>query len=249
MRLRAAVRAGFQRLGYDITKLAYAEPEFPLDFDDQSKATIRAVREFTMTPDARIFALCESVRHVVRTDLPGAIVECGVWRGGSMMAAARTLVDERNTGRDLFLFDTFEGMSPPTESDTRHDGVGAAALLADGDSEYWCRAGLPDVRRNIASTGYPAERTHFVMGRVEETIPENAPAEIALLRLDTDWYESTLHELEHLYPRVVPGGIVIIDDYGYWRGARQATDEFLARLPERVYLHRVDYSGRVLVKP
>ena len=97
-----------------------------------------------------------------------------------------------------------------------------------------------------AATGYPAERLHFVEGKVEDTIPEQAPERIALLRLDTDWYESTRHELEHLYPRLSPGGVLIIDDYGHWEGARQAVDEYFKG---EVYLHRIDYTGRLAIKP
>ena len=248
MRLRRSIRAGIRRFGYELTWVGGGQPEFPLDFDERSIATIRSVREFTMTPDERIFALCEAIRHVVRYSIPGDIVECGVWRGGSMMAAGRTLIESGDTTRRLHLFDTFEGMSDPTDADRRHDGVGATTILEE-DPEYWCRAGLADVRGNIESTGYPTGLVNYVAGRVEETIPDQSPAMIALLRLDTDWYESTKHELEHLYPRVSPGGIVIIDDYGFWHGARKATDEFLDVLGEPLYLHRIDYSGRAFVKP
>ena len=110
-------------------------------------------------------------------------------------------------------------------------------------------AGFDEVRRNLASTGYPSDRLHFIRGRVEDTIPASAPESIALLRLDTDWYESTRHELTHLYPRLVRGGVLIIDDYGHWQGARQATDEYFSVLGSPVLLHRIDYTGRIAVKP
>ncbi len=117
------------------------------------------------------------------------------------------------------------------------------------ESELWAEAPLADVQRNLSSTGYPPERLHLIAGRVENTIPDQAPEQIALLRLDTDWYESTAHELAHLYPRVVRGGIVIIDDYGYWRGARQAVDEFIQRCPDALFLMRIDNTGRLFLKP
>ena len=113
----------------------------------------------------------------------------------------------------------------------------------------WCIADEDDVRRNLASTGYPMDRVQLVRGKVEQTLPEFAPERIALLRLDTDWYESTRHELQHLYPRVTAGGIVLIDDYGYWRGARRAVDEYLKTLQRRPLLTRVDSTGRLLIKP
>ena len=235
-------------MGFDIVRAQSRDPEMPLDFDETTAATIRFVRDFTMTPDTRVFALCEAVRYVERAGIRGAFVECGVWRGGSMMAAARTLLEVGQRRRELYLFDTFEGMSAPTTSDVTYNGEIASELLADAESEYWCRAGVADVRTNMRSTGYPEDRIHYVVGRVEDTVPGQAPAEIALLRLDTDWYESTRHELMHLYDRVSPGGIVIIDDYGFWQGARKATDEFLNSLPKAMFLHRIDYSGRLLVK-
>jgi hypothetical protein len=101
----------------------------------------------------------------------------------------------------------------------------------------------------VLGVGYPEERIHFVPGRVEETLPQNAPKDIALLRLDTDWYASTKHELQHLYPRLVPGGVLIVDDYGYWQGARQAVDEYLSENGLALLLNRIDHTARIAVKP
>ena len=104
------------------------------------------------------------------------------------------------------------------------------------------------VRELVLSTGYPAERLHLVHGPVEETLPARAPEEIALLRLDTDWYESTRHELVHLYPRLADGGVLIIDDYGHWEGARRAVDEYFATEAPSLMLNRVDYTARIAIK-
>ncbi|MFC7470447.1 TylF/MycF/NovP-related O-methyltransferase [Actinomadura keratinilytica] len=95
---------------------------------------------------------------------------------------------------------------------------------------------------------YPKERLHYVQGLVEKTVPAEAPEQISVLRLDTDWYASTRHELEHLYPRLVSGGVLLIDDYGYWQGSRRAVDEFLEATGERLLLLRMD-EGRIAVKP
>ena len=100
----------------------------------------------------------------------------------------------------------------------------------------------------MLSTGYDIARTHFVAGDVEQTIPGVVPEQISLLRLDTDWYESTRHELKHLYPRLIRGGVLIIDDYGHWKGARQAVDEYLAETGAKLLLNRIDYTGRAAVK-
>jgi hypothetical protein len=203
-----------------------------------------------MTGNQKLFALIVATRHLADHGIPGAIVECGVWRGGSMQAIAHTLLARAVTDRDLHLYDTFEGMPPPAEQDLRHDGTPAASLLeaTPRTGWVWAIADLDDVRRGMAETGYPDARVHFHPGLVEETIPDDAPEQIALLRLDTDWYSSTRHELEHLYDRVPSGGIIVFDDYGYWVGARQAVDEFLERRGERLLLVPTA-SGRIAVKP
>jgi predicted O-methyltransferase YrrM len=108
---------------------------------------------------------------------------------------------------------------------------------------------LADVQANLRSTGYPVERMRFVVGDVADTVPREAPERIAILRLDTDWYASTRHELEHLYPRLAVGGVLIVDDYGHWEGARLAVDEFLERTSAPILLNRIDYTGRIGVKP
>ena len=227
-----------------------SEPELPRDFDDEAKAIIEAVRPYTMTSVDKLFALISATRYVAAHGIGGDVVECGVWRGGSMHAVARTLHAAGDTSRDLHLFDTYEGMPAAGEKDVRHDGRPAAELLETlpRESKTWAVASLEDVREAFASVPYPAERVHFVKGRVEATVPERAPEQIALLRLDTDWYESTKHELEHLYPRLASGGVLILDDYGWWKGAREAVDEWLAETGERLLLMRAG-TGRVAVKP
>jgi hypothetical protein len=224
----------------------------PADYDDAAKEIIRAVKPYTMTGPDKVFALIQAVRYVARHRIPGDVVECGVWRGGSMQAVARTLLAAGDTTRDLHLFDTYEGMPPPSDRDTRRsDERTAEELLAaesPEDSKVWAVATLDDVREGFAQVPYPPERVHFVEGKVEDTIPEHAPQRISILRLDTDWYESTRHELEHLYPRLSPGGVLLLDDYGYWEGAREAVDEFLEQTGERLLLMRMA-SGRLAVKP
>lgn len=243
--LRALPRAALQRFGFDIVR----EANRFLGFDEATVATYRAVKPYTMTSPERVAALCDAVRYVGAHGIGGDVVECGVWRGGSMMAVARTLQELGET-RDLYLFDTFEGMPPPTVEDRDRHGRPAATyghVFTDEGSD-WDRAGIDEVRQALASTRYPMDRVHLVAGRVEETIPAAAPESIALLRLDTDWYASTKHELVHLFPRLAVGGVLIIDDYGHWQGARQAVDEYFRETGHRAMLHRIDYTGRIAVK-
>ncbi len=225
-------------------------PRFPADYDDAARDVIREVSPYTMTSPERLNALVLATRYVSRHNIAGDIVECGVWRGGSMQAAARTLLGLHDTERHLYLFDTFEGMPEPTEKDLRRDGESAADLLARQDKSrpIWAVATLEDVKEGFQRVPYPADRVHFVRGLVEDTIPAQAPERISILRLDTDWYASTRHELEYLYPRLVSGGVLLIDDYGWWQGSRCAVDEFLEKTGARLLLLRMD-EGRIAVKP
>jgi O-methyltransferase len=223
----------------------------PAEYEDELAAVIKRVRRQTMTTAPRIAALCDSVEYLARGGFGGAIVECGVWRGGSMMAAALTLLRLGETDRDLYLFDTFTGLPEPGDADvdSPYDGYSLRRRWRRTRRSGWVAVPAAQVRRNLESTGYPPDRIHLVEGRVEDTLPDRAPERIALLRLDTDWYQSTRHELEHLYPRLVGGGVLIVDDYGHYAGARRAVDEYFAARGEPALLHRIDYAGRVAVKP
>ena len=224
----------------------------PADYDVEAKEIVRAVRPWTMTGADKIYALIQAARYVTRHRIPGDVVECGVWRGGSMQAAARTLLSVGDTSRDLHLFDTFDGMPPPSERDVRReDDRTAEELMAEEARErslVWAVASLEDVQAGFEQIPYPRERIHFVKGRVEETIPSQAPERISILRLDTDWYESTRHELEHLYPRLSSGGVLLVDDYGKWEGARRAVDEYLGANDPEIMLTRVDRVARLGIK-
>jgi hypothetical protein len=167
------------------------------------------------------------------------------------MAVALTLLRLGVTDRDLYLFDTFSGMTEPGAEDVKHTGQTAADMLAGSgrDSHDWAVASLEQVREALLSVGYPEERIHFVQGPVEETLPEHAPDQTALLRLDTDWYASTKHALVNLYPALEPHGVLIVDDYAYWKGARQAVDEYIAEQRLSLLLNRIDYTARLALKP
>ena len=223
--------------------------------DSSTQQIVETCRPFTMTSRTRLVATIEAVRYLELAHIPGDIVECGVWKGGHAMAAALTLLDCGSTNRQVWLFDTFKGMTAPTSVDTSvysaDAGTSWRAAQAEGIPVY-AQLFAPDVfsleqvRANLLTTGYPPDRVRFVKGPVE-TNPQCIPKDIALLRLDTDWYESTRHELEHLYPRLRPGGALAIDDYGHWDGARRAVDEYFADAP--IFLSRTDYSARMAIKP
>jgi hypothetical protein len=255
-RLKSAARAGLARRGItigrspfpvDLGQLERTGRYYPVDFDPAWVETIERVSPFSQTTPERLAALCAATEHVIRAGVEGAIVECGVWRGGSMMAVALTLARVGASDRELHLFDTFEGMTQPTDADRDHTGTPVMPTWLRERAADPCEVPLDQVREALLGTGYDPARLHFVKGPVEETLPGAAPERIALLRLDTDWYESTRHELVHLYPRLAPGGVLIIDDYGHFEGARRATDEYFADAP--LLLARIDYTGRLAVKP
>jgi hypothetical protein len=246
--LRLAFARQARRLGLDPDRVAQRG-----GLSAGESRILEAVERYTMTSPARVLAVCDAVRYLDRNRVRGAIVECGVWRGGAIMAAALTLAECGDTERELYLYDTFAGMTEPGEDDVDRRGRDAhgtwVRMGGRGDSSEWCVSTAAEVRANVESTGYPPARIHLVEGRVEDTMPATLPGSIALLRLDTDWYESTRHELEHLVPLIEPGGVLQIDDYGHWEGARRAVDEYLDRTGLPLLLARTDYTGRMAVMP
>ena len=222
----------------------------PVEASKEQVAILQRVKPYTMTSAERVWATMQAAQHVARARVPGAFVECGAWRGGSSMAAALQFLLE-DQARELFIFDTFAGMTKPDDIDSRE---GQPAITewdkhqTDTHNE-WCYASKGDVARNLQDTGYPPDLIHLVEGDVSETLlkTENLPDQIAVLRLDTDWYASTKVELEALYPRLSIGGVLILDDYGWWDGARRAVEEYFANRP-RPMLSYTDVTGRVGVR-
>lgn len=231
--------------GFRITRVSGA---YPLDFSEDVIRIWETVEPFTMVSRERIESVCRAIDYIVDAAVPGDFVECGVWRGGATMAAAMRLLD-RGDVRPLWLYDTFEGMPAPEGEEVDVSGVsGKETHRRHAEAgEAWFKADLADVCKNVASTGYPESAVNYVKGMVEETIPGSVPEQIAVLRLDTDFFESTRHELEHLVPRIAPNGVLIIDDYGHWSGSKRAVDEYFEFAP--VLLTRIDYSARMAIIP
>ncbi|HEY7455281.1 MAG TPA: TylF/MycF/NovP-related O-methyltransferase [Thermoleophilaceae bacterium] len=244
--MRTALRSVLRRGG-----LLPDEERLRIDLEPEFRALHERCVPFTMTSPERMYAVWQAVRHVVRARVPGDIVECGVWRGGSSMLAALALLEAGDDERALYLYDTFAGMSEPGERDVTVSGASALPEWRQaqrGEVNEWCFSPLEEVERNLRSTGIDPARLRFVEGKVEDTIPATAPERISVLRLDTDWYESTWHELTHLYPRLSPGGVLIVDDYGHWQGAREAVDRYFGEVAEPILLARTDYTGRIGVR-
>lgn len=234
-----------------------ATPDIMHTLTDLEQEIVGRAAPHTMTSPSRLVAAIDAVDYVVQRGIPGALVECGVWRGGTVLAMVLRLQSLGVTDREVYLYDTFEGMTEPTSLDTSTFDepalLGWKRAQATGQTAWdWVFGpeafNVESVKELLFSSGYPRERLHFVVGPVEDTIPGTMPDQIALLRLDTDWYESTRHELVHLYPRLVDGGALIIDDYGHWHGCRKAVDEYFEREGRPLLMSRVDYTGRMAVK-
>lgn len=227
---------------------------FPAEATDEEISCIQSCIPFSMASPARLWITIASTKYIVKNGIQGSFVECGVWRGGSSMAMARTLASLSDTDRKIYLFDTFDGMTEPTDFDRDNHGNTAKKQLENSKKErgdnIWCLSNLEDVQINLASTLYPADLIHYCIGDVGKTllIERNLPQEIALLRLDTDWYESTRQELKVLFPLLVKGGVCLIDDYGHWQGARKAVDDYFAQHDIFPLMHVTDYTGRAFVK-
>jgi hypothetical protein len=204
-----------------------------------------------MTSPERIKSLLEATKYIIKNKIDGSFVECGVWRGGSMMASMLMLKKLNLKNIKFYLFDTYDGMSEPSIFDTDYlKNTGRNLLksnIKDKNNKIWCYSPLDEVKKNIFKIKYPINNIHFIKGKVEETLPFYAPKKIALLRLDTDWYKSTKHELECLFPRLAKGGVLIVDDYGYWKGSKKAVDEYFFN-KNYYFKHRIDETGVIFIK-
>lgn len=244
-KLKNVIQATLGYFGYSLSKNFYP------DFEDDFRTMQPAVKTFTMTGVLNQYAMYKAVEYIEKNSIEGDIVECGVWKGGVMMLGALTLQQFGDTDRNLYLYDTYAGMSQPTEFDVNLTGWNASERwqqLKRGIGSDWCAASLSEVQENMETTGYPKDKIHYIKGKVEDTIPQNMAERIAILRLDTDFYESTKHELIHLFPRLTCGGVLIIDDYGHWKGSARAVDEYFKEKNIKVFLNRIDYTARLAIK-
>jgi O-methyltransferase len=238
------------RLGYTVTKNDDGT-RVPADMDKGFSDIYFKAKPFTMTSTERCYSLYKAVEYVSLNKIEGDIVECGVWKGGSSMISALTLQKMGIKDKNIYLYDTFEGMSEPTSEDFSDSDGDAYKTWEENNKNginEWCYSPIDEVKTNLLSTGYPSEKLFFVKGKVEDTIPASLPSKISLLRLDTDWYESTYHEFVHLFPLLSQNGVLIIDDYGHWKGAREATDKYFREKNIKILLNRIDYTGRIGIK-
>jgi O-methyltransferase len=258
MNLSSLINKLVHRVGLHISRNR-STTVFPNFVDAESARVIRLVEGLTYLPVSGRFDTYQATLHAI-THVPGDVVECGVWRGGASILMGEAMVAAGGVDRRLYLYDTFEGMTRPTDKDSR-----VTQNNSRGDFEKtarrfakrlrrthvdWTYAPIEDVKNNLKIGKFPQENIVIVKGPVQETIPTTVPDQISVLRLDTDWYESTMHEMEHLFPLLSPGGILIIDDYGWWAGARDAVDEYLHQHEIPMHLVQNSENGAAIgIKP
>lgn len=241
----------FGRIGFQVLPLE-KKLASDLEGDDFFLRAFTFCKNYTMTSPERLFALYSSVQYVIQNKIPGDFVECGVWKGGSSMMIAYILHELGIKDRTIWMFDTYDGMSEPEDVDKDYTGKSASSQLilaskADSHS-VWCYSSLEEVKKNMKSTGFSMDRVKFIQGKVEDTIPQFIPESISLLRLDTDWYTSTLHELIYLFPLLKEKGVLIIDDFGHWEGAKKAVLEYFQKNNLYPLISRIDDTGRIILK-
>lgn len=195
-----------------------------------------------MTSTERISCLYDSLEYINKNNIVGSYVECGVWRGGNIIGMLKYLEEKSNFNEEIYLYDTFSGMTNPESVDKDLNEVSAEDIVHLPN--ILCYSSLDEVKYNISNnTNYPLDKINYIVGDVSETLldKKNIPQKISLLRLDTDWYKSTKIELEILWDKLVDGGVLIIDDYGHWSGCKKAVDEFFQ---DKLYkFEKIDYTG------
>jgi O-methyltransferase len=204
----------------------------------------RKYRDRTMVLPVSYMVNLSLAARVLRTPglETGCIVECGTWRGG--MAAA--LVSIGGPHREYFFFDSFAGLPPAQPI----DGEAARAWQADPTSPNHhdnCTASYEDFMQLMSAADCSSHKIHVFQGLFEETFPRVEPKPIAVLRLDADWYESTMASLEKFWPHLLPGGIALIDDYYHWVGCRRAVHDFLSRNSAREAITRARLGDVVYI--
>ena len=228
--------------------------EMPAEASIYEKKIILKSLKYSMTTSIRMWALLQSAKEVLKKKIKGDFVECGVWRGGNIILL-KNILEQHKIKKNVYGFDTFQGMTEPTRHDVDTENNSASILMkktSKNDQEFsiWAYSSLEKTKKNIYKNIKSKKNLKLIQGKVEDTlvIKENVPKKISLLRLDTDWYESTKVELEILYPLLQKGGILIIDDYGHFKGCRKAVDEYFSKHKKKPMLHYVDYTCRLIIK-
>jgi len=236
-----------RNIGYEVSVRRTDKVKYLSCVDEYFRRLHDKYRETTIVSVEGLHQTYNAVRYISENNIPGSIVECGVFKGGCMAMMAEASTKFSKVPRDFYLFESFAGMTEPGPEDFRPKDPTTRDHVLDtfkrqqrDDHNEWVYSPLSEVKATLGRTAIPEDRFACVVGPVEDTLPYDGIGEIALLRLDTNWYSSTRHELQHLYDLVVEDGVIIVDDYKNWAGSRRAVEEFLEERklsPLRFFTH------------
>jgi len=261
-KLEILVQKLFNRSGYVIhktdqtckteTELKYKGEQMQIFSTSEELQIISDNLKFTLTRPARMAATMRALKYVSINRIDGAFVECGVWKGGQIIVGVEQL-RLLNDLREVFLYDTFTGMTEASDVDTSFLNQSAISLMETSEptsNSIWAKVSLEEVQKNLSNLDYPRNLIRYILGDVRQTLltPKNLPEKISVLRLDTDWFDSTYIELEKLYPLLSRGGVLLIDDYGHWNGSRRAADKFFQEIGIDPFWNAIDYTCVMHIK-
>ena len=254
--LRRSVKMFLRDRGIEVSRTKVKGQENLLGYvEDDFRQLYQKYAPYTMVSWSGLYGAYRAVNHIIDHDIKGDLAECGVWKGGCSAFMMELLKRrDQHKVRKFYLYDTFEGMTAPTGKDVHFSGAQFAQKQFKAKQkadEKWSYSPLEEVKTIIAKAGYPESQTKFIKGDVRETLEETKPKTLALLRLDTDWYDSTKAEMQHLYPRLQSGGVLICDDYGAWKGSYEAIHDYFKETGQPTPLLQVDtsYGGATAIKP
>ncbi len=246
-----------KKLGYRLIKIE--KKNWYDDFvgiSEFEKKSLEIASKYSMTGFERMFFLMKAIKQIKIDNIDGDFVECGVWKGGNLILFQKMIERLKLNNRKIFAYDTYTGLSEPSKSDLNINNEKAEDIInslkkkkIDPEKNiFFCKCDLETVKKNFEMNTDSNDNLICIKGEVENTlkIKKNLPTKISLLRLDTDWYESTKIELEVLFPLLSKNGILIIDDYGYWKGSKKAVDEYFQN--KDVNLFKIDFTSRYLFK-
>ncbi len=218
-----------------------------VEISEEEENNINISKKYSMTTEIRMWALLNSLKKVHYEKIDGDIVECGVWKGGNIILIKK-FIEKNNLKKKIYCYDTFEGMTPTSFIDNEISSGRNASEIVKNNNTYLCKSSLEETKDNVRKNVKDFNNINFIQGKVEDTLidEKNLPEKISICRLDTDYYSSTKIELEILYPRIVQGGILIVDDYGHWSGSKKAVDEYFK--DNFAMKHYVDYACRLIIK-
>ena len=250
------VNSIFKKFDYRVSKVEKANLDHQfIGVSKFEKKTLEICSNYSMTGYENMFALIKSIDFINKNNIKGDFVECGVWKGGNLILFQK-MIEKFKLKKKIYAFDTFEGMTAPQKVDQTFLGESSIAIfkklkrkkIDPKKNTVMAECSIEDVKNNFRKNTNNNKNLICIKGPVEKTlqIKKNLPKKISILRLDTDWYQSTKIELIKLFPLVEKKGIIIIDDYGYWKGARKAVDEYFKN--KNLTMFKIDFTGRLIIK-